>query len=88
VRRDQHSIYCGVPRLAKGRQAVIRDTTRYNSHDSSRKPTPLRRPPYSRWGRRGFIGFLGAGNRIPISGCFIKWFWAGFAAIAAFLVIT
>ena len=25
MRRDEHSIYCGVPRLAKGRQAGIRD---------------------------------------------------------------
>ena len=25
MRRDQHFIHCGVPRLAKGRQAGIRD---------------------------------------------------------------
>jgi len=56
---------------------------RRDSRDSSGKPAPLRRPPCSRWGRRGFMGFLGVGNRIPISGCFIKWFWAGFAAVAA-----
>ena len=28
-------------------------------------------------------GFLGAGNGIPMSDCFIGWFWAGFAADAA-----
>ena len=35
------------------------------------------------WGRRGFMGFLDAGNGIPMSDCFIRWFWAGFAADAA-----
>ena len=35
------------------------------------------------WGRRGFMGLFSAGNRIPVSDCFIRWFWAGFAAIAA-----
>ena len=36
------------------------------------------------WGRRGFMGFLSTGNRILMSDCFIRWFWAGFAAKAAF----
>ena len=38
------------------------------------------------WGRRGFMGFLGAGNEIPMSDCFIRWFWAGFAADAALIM--
>ena len=65
-----HLVYSSVP-------------TRYDFRDSSGKPMPLRRPPYSRWGRRGFMGFLSIGNRIPISGYFIEWFWAGFATITA-----
>ena len=43
-------------------------------------PSP---PMLCRWGRRGFIGFLSAGDGIPMSDCFIRWFWAGFAADAA-----
>ena len=35
------------------------------------------------WGRRGFMGFLSAGNGILMLDCFIRWFWAGFAAVAA-----
>ena len=38
------------------------------------------------WGRRGFMGLLGAGNGIPMSDCFIRWDWASFAAVAAFLI--
>jgi len=74
--------FCVIAHLVRGSVPA-----RYDSYNSSGKPTPLRRPPCSRWGRRGFIGFLGAGNRIPISGCFIKWFWAGFAAITAFAIL-
>ena len=29
------------------------------------------------------MGFLSAGDGIPMSDCFIRWFWAGFAADAA-----
>ena len=31
------------------------------------------------------MGFLGAVNRIPMSDCFIRWLWAGFAAVAALI---
>ena len=34
-------------------------------------------------GRHGFMGFLSVGNKILMSDCFIRWFWAGFAANAA-----
>ena len=33
------------------------------------------------------MGFLNAGNGIPMSDYFIRWFWAGFAADAAFSLI-
>jgi hypothetical protein len=35
------------------------------------------------WGQRGFIGLFSAGNGIPMLDYFIRWFWAGFAAVAA-----
>ena len=38
------------------------------------------------WGQRGFMGFLDAVNEIPMSDCFIRWFWASFAANAAFYI--
>ena len=33
------------------------------------------------------MGFLSAGDGIPISDCFIRWFWADFAAVAAFFLV-